>query len=129
MDTHLSARSRTCLQRLDYIGIQLKLQQDKTNRSSVKSMYQKPVAAPSMSSIILGKTFLKCLIYFSLRLVHPQSSKLCNSIYKFIFVVRLDISPDVFFELMPEILNWISIWRLCRCLPPMDTVILKEGTC
>ena len=49
-----------------------------------------------------------------------------DSSNKRLFTCRFDLPPQIFLELMPEVLNWVEVRALRGCLPPVDVVILEE---
>ena len=53
-----------------------------------------------------------------------DSSPECqDSIHESIFRQWLNLTPNIFLELMPEILDWVEIWRFGRSFPPVDSFL------
>ena len=88
------------------------------------ALHQYPVASPS-SSITRGKTLRKWRMYF----VHFRTSTVPqNSCIPSIssFYSWLNFSSQIFFHLMPEILDRVAVWRFERSFPPIDVVCSEE---
>ncbi len=83
---------------------------------------QYPVAAP-LSSIVLGSTLRRCLMY----LLHLLTSTVCQN--KFIIGSGFHFTSHEVLQFVAQILYGIGIWRLRRSYPPVYLMINEERLC